>query len=58
VMCPLIRITLEREQEIIEELVKTSRDASLALQSSPSGDSTKNRKTGFTVDRNKTLSKR
>ncbi|MGH9842867.1 MAG: IclR family transcriptional regulator [Blastocatellia bacterium] len=32
VMCPLIRITPEREKEIIRELLKTSQGASLALQ--------------------------
>ncbi len=33
VMCPLIRITPEREAEIIKELLNTSREASLALRS-------------------------
>lgn len=40
VMCPLIRITPEREKEILHELVKTSQDASLALQSLSSGRAT------------------
>jgi DNA-binding IclR family transcriptional regulator len=35
VMCPLIRITPEREKNIIKELVKTAHEAGLALQSPP-----------------------
>jgi len=38
VMCPLIRITPEREAEIIKELVNTSREASLALRSNSQND--------------------
>jgi DNA-binding IclR family transcriptional regulator len=36
VMCPLIRITPAREKEIIQELVKTAQEASLALQTKAS----------------------
>ncbi len=37
VMCPLIRISPEREKQITQELVKTSREAALTLQKFPSG---------------------
>lgn len=38
-ICPLIRLTPEREEEVIEALLKTSREASLALQTPAVGES-------------------